>query len=539
MTGERWRRYNKSSVIAAVENLGEVSFKNLLGYVWDYVASRRTELILASDDGKLDMTPDESNAFIRRCITEYIDERQPSVTGFVNENGQKELTRLIKNLDDIMTGYSVLTQAFLDPTLTEIQVNAYNSIWIERNGKFSRYYDEVTGKPVQFMDADELMNFINKFLINSPSLLDNSNAKAIGNAITPEGYRVAAIGPAAMAEDKGKEYGRQKSPACVIRKFSDKIISGQDLINWYTSSDDMDKFIGCLGNNKATVVFGGSTGSGKTVNLQRCIDGFDDDLRVISAEKDSELRLRRFAADGTLTNNVIQLEYLPENKSKTYTTFHNTMENEFNQMLRFTPTTIVFGELRSDDEINLIPRATSAGHNIMCTLHTDTPEQCIERITQAVMRSSPGASKIDVMQTICSAIDIVVIPSRMKDHTRKILFISEIVGCEVKDGVALPIVNHLWKFKQRGYVMNPETKKYMTYGEHVRLNPISEKLFEKWSRVGMEPEMEEFLTRPIYKEWIDPISHKTHTYEPCYYNGKRSPYAYPPSYKQRIVSEVR
>jgi pilus assembly protein CpaF len=527
MTPERWRHLSNQTTFVE-ENANEMTFKQCLSYIWDYVAQKKTDMIVASESS-VDMSPEETASFINNCISEYINEKKPAVIGFIDENNGLELTKLAHQMSNVMTGYSVLSDAFVDPKITEIQVNTYNSIWVERDGKFERYFDSVTGEPVQFMDSDELLNFTNKLLLNSPSQIDRSESKSIGNAISPEGYRVAAIGPAAMAQDKGKNFSLDKSAALVIRKFSEKVISGQDLISYLTCSDDMDYFVSTLGNNHATVIFGGSTGSGKTVNLQRCIDGIDNDIRVISAEKDSELRLRRFDKDGVLINNVIQLEYVPENPSKKYTNFHNTATNLFNQLLRFTPSTIILGECRSDSEIMLLSTGTNAGHNVMATLHTDTPEHCIERMVQALMRESPGQSKVDVMETVTTSVDIVVIPSRMKDHSRKILYIAEIVGCKVDNGVARPIINMLYEFKQRGYALDPNTGEMKTFGEHIRVNPITPELLKKWSRIGMDPDMYEFLSKPVEPSY-DPMTGEKINYGIQTYNGERSPYAFPPNY---------
>ena len=518
MTPEKWRAALSTSVSVDM-NSDEIEFTRALAALWDYIATRRAQIAMdrTTQEEEAPMSKNEQNEILRGFIKDFIEKKTPRVKGYVKD-GKLDLRRLYQVFDEIITGYDVLNKAMLDPTITEIQINSYNSIWVERKGKFMRYIDDFTNEPVVFRDVSSCMSFINTLLMSSSTQLDSGHTKALGNSITPEGYRVAAIGPGAMAAEKGKDVLQEKSPACVIRKFSDNVITGEDLIRNYTHSDQMNHFEGLLGDNHATVIVGGSTGCGKTVNLQRIIDGISNGIRVISMEKDSELRLRRYNADGILINNVIQLEYLQEDKNIKYAITSNTSSNLFNQLLRFTPSTIIFGECRSPEEISLLLVGVNAGHNVMATLHTDNAAQAIERMTQAQMITQPGASKADVMETICTAVDIIVIPARMADGTRKILEIAEIEGCYVEDGIARPKVNQLYKFQQTGFVNG------VVYGEHVQVNSITPALLEKWSRKGMDPETYAFLSAPVPKD----ANGKTIPIKGTYF-GKRNPNAVPPT----------
>ena len=227
-------------------------------------------------------------------------------------------------------------------------------------------------------------------------------------------------------------------------------------------------------------------------------------------EKDSELRLRHYDVNGRLINNVIQLEYINEDKNITYSPTSNTASNLFNQAMRATPRTIIFGEVRADDEIGLVMTAAAAGHNVMFTVHSDSPAATIERLTTALSKVNPGQQKADIVKSICDTLDIIIVPAQVKDGTRKVLEIAEVKGCKVIDGITTPDINILYKFKQTGYV----NKK--VYGEHVQINTISNELLEKWSRKGMEPEVKEFLQ---------------HNFGEGTYNGEVSPYRYPPGYE--------
>jgi pilus assembly protein CpaF len=510
----------------------EMSFSECLLKVQDYIAARLAESRQTSGFTEKNRTKADDDDMKRRYINDFILDKRPKVQGYTNEKGELQLKRLYKVLDDITTGYDVISDAMADPTITEIQINAYDSIFMENKGRFIPLVDKSTGEIVKFRDVKSCLAFINNLLQSAGDQLDYDSVKVLGNSITPEGYRVAAIGPFAMAARKGRNALLEKSPACVIRKFSDNVITSQQIINNFTQSDQIAYFNSILGNCHATVIVGGSTGSGKTVNLQIIVDNIDGEIRVISMEKDSELRICKFDAEGRPLNNVIQLEYIQEDPQTKYVRTQNTAENLFNQLLRFTPSTIILGECRSSKEISLLLTGINAGHNVMCTLHTDSASAAIERITQAQMLTSPGATKVDVMQTVCSAVDIVVIPRRMADGSRKIVEVSEIMGVEMREGIAVPKVNQLYVFKQTGYYPQvvyddgtPEGKidhNGKVFGEHWQVGELSDETYERWSKGGMQPEIMEFLTRRLERD-----ENGKKVPARCTYNGYLSPYSVP------------
>lgn len=508
MNNTKWRGLLSTTVKIDASSTA-ISFDDCLTEVWDYIAIQRA----GTDEDLSTLSRDQTNKMTCAWIDEYLRTRFPRVEGFIDENDQLELRKLYVTLQATLTGYDVIQPLMDDESVTEIQINSYDSIWAERKGKLARAVDPLDkSKFLKFRSPSAALYFMNNLLQSTNSQMDNGPNKCIGNAITPEGYRVAAFGPAAMAADKGTAFKAEKSPACVIRKFSDNIIRTVDLVNWFSESDQMATFIDLLGDNHASVAVAGETGAGKTVNLQTVIDGITDNTRVISMEKDSELRLRRFDGTGVLTNNVIQLEYIVEDANRTYTPTTNTAENLFNQNMRFTPRTIVFGEVRSPKEISLAMTAAEAGHNIMFTVHAGSAYETISRLTTAMSKMNPGQMKSDIMNAVCDSLDIVIVPTQMKDGSRKVIEISEVVGCHIDDGICVPILNKLYEFRQSGYVNGK------TYGEHYQCNRISDELLEKWSRKGMDPKVKAFLEAPVPEGGLRGT-----------YNGVRSPYAIPES----------
>lgn len=524
MNSAKWR--SLASLTSKVDTLSDlIPFDDFLKALWDYVGIQRGKD--EEDNSKLSRAQIDDK--VNKWIEAFIMDKRPKVEGFVKDNGELELQRLFNVLSAIMTGYDVIQPLIEDPSITEIQINDYNSIWAESGGKIRLATDPITHKPISFRSPESCLYFMNNLLQITNSQIDDGKHNAIGNAITVEGYRVAAVGPGAMAADKGRAYSAKRSPACTIRKFSEKVISVDDLRRWQSESDQMADFISLLGDNHASVAVAGETGSGKTVNLQTVIDSITDSTRVISMEKDSELRLRRFDSEGKLINNVLQFEYStdPNNTSTT----SNTPTNLFNQCMRLTPRTIVFGEIRSNEEIGLAMTAAEAGHNIMFTVHAGDPNSTIERLTNALLKNNPGQQKADVMSSICNALDIIIIPAQMKDGSRKVLEIAEVKGCEVRDGIIRPVINTLYEFRQTGYVVDKKTGKGKVYGEHVQVNNISPELLNKWSRKGMEPEVREFLTMPLTAD------NRIGTYFEKYSENR-----YPPGYrgpKEEPIGSIR
>lgn len=506
MNSIKWRGLLSST--GKVDALSDtISFDTCLNLLWDYIGLQRANV----DQDLSKLSRDQVDEMTCRWIDAFLRQEMPKVEGFVDEEHNLELKRLYTALEATLTGYDVIQPLIDDPEVTEIQGNSYNSIWAERKGKLERARDPLTGQPIEFRSADAMLYFCNQLLQTTNSQMDKGTNKCIGNSITPEGYRVATIGPGAMAADKGKEFKAERSPAFVIRKFRDKIITSKDLVDNYSESDQMARFISLLGDNHASVAVAGETGAGKTVNLQTVIDSITDNTRVISMEKDSELRLRRFDANGVLTNNVAQLEYIMEDSNITYAPTSNTAENLFNQLMRFTPRTIVFGEIRNPKEIQLTMTAAEAGHNVMFTVHAGSAYETITRLTTAISKMNPGQQKSDIMNAICDALDIVIVPLQMNDGSRKVVEITEVVGCHIDNGIVKPILNPLYKFVEAGYVNGK------TYGEHVQLGKVSNELLEKWARKGMDPKVRALLTRDIPEDG-----------EMGTYNGQPSPFRRPP-----------
>lgn len=516
MDGSKWRAL-MSTTGQVDANSDTISFDDCLAALYNYIGTQRGKL----EQDLTKLSRKQVDDLTCSWIDSFLKDVRPKVEGYVDEQQNLELKRLYTTLERILTGYDVIQPLIDDPTVTEIQINAYDSVWAERKGRVERAKDPLTGEYIKFRSADAALYFMNSLLQASDTQIDKGPNKCIGNAITPEGYRVAVIGPAAMAADKGRAFKQERSPACVIRKFSDKVITSAELVIWYSESDQMAKFISLLGDNHASVAVAGETGAGKTVNLQTVIDSITDNTRVISMEKDSELRLRRYDSSGVLVNNVIQLEYIMEDGNITYAPTSNTAENLFNQDMRFTPRTIVFGEVRDPKEIQLCMTAAEAGHNIMFTVHAGSAYETITRLTTALSKMNPGQQKSDIMDGICSSLDIIITPLQMKDGTRKVDAITEVLGCHVDGGMAKPILRTLYKFVETGYVDG------ITHGEHIQLNNISDELLEKWSRKGMDPEVKKFLTAPVPEGGIRGT-----------YNGEYSPYSKPASKEPETYLEV-
>lgn len=410
---------------------------------------------------------------VKSLIEDYLDQYRPRIKEFTRVEDDRvinELGKLKHHLLDVMTGYDILTDAWVDPEVKEIQINSFDNIWVEKGSDRIRLVDRTltiinggdpdgppTDKTVyaSFKNARALLEFANRLLDNSNSgdtnTLSETGEKSIASAISREGYRITMVGPGGIAAMKGDWASRGKSPAICIRKHPENSLTPEQLIRWGSFSDQMDEFFQVVSKYGANIVVAAETGAGKTAILQVLLDYRPDDLRIAIMEKDSELRGYRTRFNPVLGkkelvhNNHVQFEFIRSDESSSKSNSNNTDENIFNQLMRMTPDSIVLGESISKKDMSLIKEISVAGHPYMTTLHSNTPPNAIKRISGEL----PGDERTNLQQ-IAEAVDIVIIPSKLMDHSRRVIEVAEIVGVKEEYGVLKVDVNTIFEFRQEG-----------------------------------------------------------------------------------------
>lgn len=474
---------------------GTLSIEDAIRDCMEYCSNRRMNNDKASkEDASIELiseiSPQAYKEKTSNLIGEYLDTVQPLVC-VIEENVSRELSRaeLRNRLERELNEYGILTQGLIeDPEVDEVVVNSSRDILVQRHGSYYPYMDKHSGKRIVFdspLAADILINRCLSF--GNTSIKTSANG-SVATASTPEGFRVTAIGQYAVVGEKGAM--KDKFPRCgicVIRKHGSEPIPMTKLQSFNSIADEMARFLLLCSKYHLNVGVFGDLGSGKTTVLQSMVNQIDDDTRFAIIEKASEIRARHFDADGFMTNNALQLEYRDWNGDNV-PIGANTLENIQAAILRLSMKLEVFGEVLKDSEYNAIKEAMST-MGVLFTGHARSPEDACFKFTDACLAASPGQTRESVMSAVCQALDIVVICSNMRDGTRKVTSIAEVVGTELRDGTIVPKINILYEYEQLGY----DRIRNRVFGYHVQRNIITKALFKKLARTGVDFEDKAFL----------------------------------------------
>lgn len=422
------------------------------------------------------MTTKEQRAYTAELISQFVAKKKPMVQGFVSPTGVAEFNLLTAALKDELLNWGPLTEAMEDPDVSEIQINDYKSIYVEKKGAQELLRNKATDKIVTFKSAEDALKIANKLLRFSEVSL--STTKALQGGMTPEGYRVAAVDPSVAAPDKAEGGLEDKSPMMVIRKYGSKPPSLPMLIGYHSISTQQADFLKILARTGIPIVICGATGSGKTVLLQSILNNRIPTRRLAVVEDQSELNAHQRDAEGIDHSNTIQFEAKPTppggNVELTYPTFLNVTM----QLLRMTPRLICLGEMRTDEIVSQAITAAYTGHGLYSTIHAENVEDCVMRITSAVQAISSSIPFDINMRKVCAAIPFILSQQRLEDGTRKLLEFAEIEGVEMINGVPTPKINMLFKFIPDLSRRTSDDDRN-TYGDFYQVGRLSQKMIDK------------------------------------------------------------
>jgi len=343
------------------------------------------------------------------------------VTQLPIEINQAELSKIV--LDEAI-GLGCLEVLLADPDVTEVMVNAFDDIYIEKAGKLTR--SEVT-----FTSDAAVMSTIERIISPLGRRIDESSPMV--DARLADGSRVNAIIPPLAL----------KGPCITIRKFSDKKLTDRDLIRFVTLNESMVTFIRMCVEQKKNIIVSGGTGSGKTTLLNILSNYIPEAERVITVEDAAELKL--------VQPHVVSLEARPANmEGRGQVTIRELVKN----CLRMRPDRIVVGECRGGEALDML-QAMNTGHDgSLTTAHANTPRDMLRRMEVMVLMAGMDLPVSAIREQIASAVHIVIQQSRFGDGTRKITNISEITGME--SGTVQ--LNEIFKFQQDGFDENGRVK---------------------------------------------------------------------------------
>ena len=284
-----------------------------------------------------------------------------------------------------------------DESISEVMVNSFDEIWIEKKGKIEKVSH-------QFQDEDSLRATANNIAQSVGRVIDNQNPRL--DARLPNGYRIHIVIPPCA----------RKGTLMSIRKFSKDQFTFRDLIKFGSLSADMAQFIDvCIKLGKNIIVSGG-TGSGKTTLLSMICNRIPSGQRVIVIEDSSELQIDY--------EHVVFFETRMAQPDKNLDEV--SIEDLVKSSLRLRPDRIIVGEVRGGEALQLI-QAMNTGHKgCFGTLHANTPSGAIVRLQALAQGADAQLSEKALVQQIISAVDVVIQTSRYQDGVRRIASIAEV-----------------------------------------------------------------------------------------------------------------
>ncbi|MDP1549290.1 MAG: CpaF family protein [Nitrosomonas sp.] len=310
-----------------------------------------------------------------------------------------ERSRLVIDIQHEVLGLGPLEPLLADPTISDILVNTYSQVYVERHGKL-----ELTD--IHFADNRHLMKIIDRIVSKVGRRIDESSPMV--DARLSDGSRVNVIIPP-LALD---------GPLMSIRRFSTVPLKIDDLIRHKSLTPAMAETISGLVKSKCNILISGGTGSGKTTLLNIMSSFIPHSERVVTIEDAAELQLQQ--------PHVVRLETRPPNvESKGEVTQRALVRNS----LRMRPDRIIIGEVRGAEAIDMLQAMNTGHEGSMATVHANTPRDALSRIENMISMAENLPAKA-IRQQISSAIWVIVQVSRMPDGKRKLLSIQEITGME-------------------------------------------------------------------------------------------------------------
>jgi pilus assembly protein CpaF len=312
----------------------------------------------------------------------------------------REQAQLVAMLVDDMVGLGPIEPLLADDSITEIMVNGPKQVYVERDGKVS-----LSG--VVFHDDRHVMNAAIRIASRIGRRIDESSPYC--DARLEDGSRVNIVVPP-LALD---------GPTITIRKFAKKKFTLENLTERGSLSPAMRAALMVAGRAGVNVLISGGTGSGKTTLLNAISETIDSDERIVTIEDAAELQLQQ--------PHVVRLETRPANlEGKGEVGMRELLKNA----LRMRPDRIILGEVRGSEVVDML-QAMNTGHDgSLCTVHANNPREALTRLENLIAMAGIDLPAKAARTQIASAIDLIVQTSRMRDGSRRVTHITEIVGTE-------------------------------------------------------------------------------------------------------------
>jgi pilus assembly protein CpaF len=338
-----------------------------------------------------------SDEDLERQVREALPEVLAKEEGVLSASDRQTAFRQI--LDEIM-GHGPIEPLLRDPEVTEIMVNSWEQIYVER-------YGHIHPVDAAFMDETHLRRVIDKIVSRVGRRVDESTPMM--DARLPDGSRVNAVVPPIALDGS----------ALTIRKFSADPYTVDDLIRFGTVTEQVAELLKACVLGRLDVVISGGTGSGKTTLLNVLSQFLPSDERIITIEDSAELQLGQ--------EHVLRMEYRPPNiEGRGEVSIRDLVRNA----LRMRPDRIVVGEVRDGAALDML-QAMNTGHDgSLTTVHANSPRDSVARLETMVLMAGMDLPIRAIREQIASAVDVIIHLSRQRDGSRRITHITEVAGME-------------------------------------------------------------------------------------------------------------
>ena len=342
---------------------------------------------------------------------------------------RNERQRLVESLINDVLGLGPLESLLNDPEISEIMINGPRQIYVEQRGR-------LTLSSTQFESNGQLLQVIDRVVSSIGRRVDESSPMV--DARLKDGSRVNVIIPPLALN----------GPTMTIRKFAAERMDIDDLIRFNSMTREMAEFLRACVRARMNVMVSGGTGSGKTTTLNILSSFIPSDERIITIEDAAELQLHQ--------EHVVTLESRPPNvEGRGRVSIRDLVVN----CLRMRPDRIVVGECRGGEALDML-QAMNTGHDgSLTTIHANTPEDCMNRLETLVLMSGAELPSRAIRDQIAAAIQIVVQQARLRDGSRKIVNVSEVIGFTDDGRVKL---QDIFLFRQQGVDEEGKVKGHFT-----------------------------------------------------------------------------